>query len=363
MEKAIELGGPPAELYAELALQTVRRTGMWIRRHDPELVDAWVERAVELSPEGSPTYPMALAALALRTRDEGAARALQAEAERLGDPELRSYALAALTDVAWRAGDLDEARGAVEERLELLAGMSAPDDRHFALMQAVEINLAQGRLSAAERDASLLAEMVEGLTPHHRLHGVFIQLRVATLAGRWDAVDPLTAYAERAVEANATTPCPGNVAALLCCALASERAGDPAAARRLEAQADAIGMEGYTEFDAPKLRLALFRDDLAELRRIVDSMELAGFVQYEFDTPAALLDALVAIGDQERAEAEALAWLRPGTYVEPFALRALGVARKDAQLLGEATARFASMSLDWHAAETRKLRMTHPPIS
>ena len=25
----------------------------------------------------------------------------------------------------------------------------------------------------------------------------------------------------------------------------------------------------------------------------------------------------------------ALAWLRPGTYVEPFALRALGVARKD----------------------------------
>src|SRR5207249_2339313 len=31
MEKAIELGGPSAELYTELALQTARRSGMWKR--------------------------------------------------------------------------------------------------------------------------------------------------------------------------------------------------------------------------------------------------------------------------------------------------------------------------------------------
>ena len=84
MEKAIDLGGPPAELYTELALQAVRRSGMWIRPLDPALLDGWIERAVELSPEGSATYPRALAARALRSSDEEAARRLQAVAERLG---------------------------------------------------------------------------------------------------------------------------------------------------------------------------------------------------------------------------------------------------------------------------------------
>ena len=119
----------------------------------PSSSTVWVERALELSPEGSPTHPKALAALALRTKDEDTARALQATAERIGDNELRSHALAALTEVAWRSGDLDQARAAVDERLELLAEISAPDDRHFALMQAVEVNLAQGRLSAAANGA------------------------------------------------------------------------------------------------------------------------------------------------------------------------------------------------------------------
>jgi len=42
-------------------------------------------------------------------------------------------------------------------------------------------------------------------------------------------------------------------------------------------------------------------------------------------------------------------------YPEPFALRALGVARRDEQLLRQAAARFAAMDLAWHAAETQKL--------
>ena len=56
-----------------------------------------------------------------------------------------------------------------------------------------------------------------------------------------------------------------------------------------------------------------------------------------------------------RIGADAPAWLIPGTYVEPFALRALGIAREDAQQLEEAATRFAAMDLDWHASETRKL--------
>jgi class 3 adenylate cyclase len=354
MEKAIELGGDPAELYTELALQAVRRSGMWIRRPDPALIDGWVERALELSPEGSPTYPWALAALTLRTSDESAARKLQAVAEQVGDPELRSHALAALTQVAWRAGNLEQARATIDERLEVLARISAPDDRHFALMQAVEVDLAQCRLSAAARESSQLADEVEGLTAHHRVHGVHMQLRVEVLAGRWDTVKSLSPAAERAVEANATTPCSANSTILLYCALASARHGDHAEALALQRQAEA--WDAGKEADALKLWLAISRNSLEELRELVDRLVLAPlpFMPFEFDRSAALLDALVALGDRARIESIAPASMRPETYAEPFALRALGFARGDRSLLSQAAARFDEISLDWFADETRK---------
>ena len=355
MEKAIELGGPPAELYTELALQSVRRRGMWVEQQDPELVAEWVKRALELSPEGSPTHPRAFAALALRTRDEDTARALQATAERIGDHELRSHALAALTEVAWRSGDLDQARDTVDERLGLLSEISVPDDSHFALMQAVEVNLALGRLSAAANRSSQLTEMVEGLTAHHRMHALQARLRVEALAGRWAAVRPLTATAERTVDANVTTPCTGNAGALLFCAIASAHFGDSAEARRLKTHADAITIEGQAELDTLWLRLALVQHDLGEVQLLVDASGPVPFAPWAFDWAAVLLDALVALGDHARIESDAPASLRPGTYVEPFALRALGVARNDPELLDRAAARFTGMHLEWHAAETRKL--------
>ena len=61
------------------------------------------------------------------------------------------------------------------------------------------------------------------------------------------------------------------------------------------------------------------------------------------------------MGRGARIEEEAPSLLRPGTYVEPFALRALGFARKDDGLVEHAITRFESMGLDWFAAETRKL--------
>ncbi len=355
MENAIALGGPPADLYAELALQAVRRSGMWVRRIDAELIDGWIERALELSPKGSPAHPTALAALALRTREEVAAHALAAAAERLGDGELRSHALAALADVAWRSGDLDRARALIEDRLELLAGISAPDDSHFALMQAMEVYVAQGRVVMALDACAQLIEMVKGLTAHHRLHAAEMQLRVEVLTGRWGAVGPLMPAAERAVAANATTPCPGNAGALLYGAAASAQAGDVAESHRLEALADAVGVEGFSEYELPRLRLALMRGDLVEVRRLVDSLAPVAFMPLRLDGPALLLDALVALGDRARIEVEAPAWLRPRTYVEPFALRALGVARGDREQLRKAAACFAALGLDWDAGETRRL--------
>lgn len=74
------------------------------------------------------------------------------------------------------------------------------------------------------------------------------------------------------------------------------------------------------------------------------------------DGAAAFLDALVALGAHHRIESEAPQWVNSRSYVEPFALRALGVARTDDRLLGEATTRFRAIGLDWRADETLKLR-------
>jgi hypothetical protein len=52
-------------------------------------------------------------------------------------------------------------------------------------------------------------------------------------------------------------------------------------------------------------------------------------------------------------EEEASPLLRPNTYLEPFALRALGLMRKDENLVTQAIERFQALGLDWHAAETR----------
>ena len=47
------------------------------------------------------------------------------------------------------------------------------------------------------------------------------------------------------------------------------------------------------------------------------------------------------------------ALLRPGIYLEPFALRALAVVRGDDALREQAVSRFDALGLDWHADQTR----------
>ena len=47
--------------------------------------------------------------------------------------------------------------------------------------------------------------------------------------------------------------------------------------------------------------------------------------------------------------------LKPKTYLEPFALRALGYARGDQGSIQQAIEGFEAMGLDWHAAQTRGL--------
>ena len=58
---------------------------------------------------------------------------------------------------------------------------------------------------------------------------------------------------------------------------------------------------------------------------------------------------------RDRVEKEAERLLRPGTYLEPFALRALGIARADTSLVERARSGFEALGLQWHASETARL--------
>lgn len=355
MEQAIELAGPRPELYAELALQSVWRAGMWVQEPDWERVEDWANRALADGDEGSLAQGKALVAIAQIKEEEAEepAQAAFAIAERLENLELRALALMALSGAAWSRGELDEACERLEQELRAFELTGDPDGRAKGLLGGVLLYLHAGRIAAARETADIHAEVVAGLTPHHRMHGAGLPVLVETLAGDWDAVSCLRSGAERAVEANlsAGTPCPMNVAILLNCAVASSRAGDEQESRRLEAKADAIGMVGYRGwFEPVRLRLALARRDLDAVRSLVPEGEPSWL-----EPPGALLDSLVALCDRDRIEAEAPKWLKPRTYAEPFALRALGIAREDDALVQQAATRFEAMQLEWHAEQTRSM--------
>jgi hypothetical protein len=70
---------------------------------------------------------------------------------------------------------------------------------------------------------------------------------------------------------------------------------------------------------------------------------------------AVRMDALAALGARALLEAEASQLLQPDTYLEPFALRALGLVREDSRLVEHAARRFEAFGLNWHATRTRAL--------
>jgi hypothetical protein len=76
---------------------------------------------------------------------------------------------------------------------------------------------------------------------------------------------------------------------------------------------------------------------------------------FDMQTFAARLDATAALRDRARVEEQAPRFLLPKTYLEPFALRALGIVRDDRALIDQALERFSTLELDWHAAQTEAL--------
>jgi class 3 adenylate cyclase len=357
MERAIKLGAPAAEVRAEIVFQMIQRFGMWVQRPDIEVFRRSIAQALELAPPRSAPRAKALIANATWFDVEADAREAIEIAEELDDVELRSHALGAAAAAAWGNGDYVRAAEIAQRRTELVPRISDPDHVAHTWWVAARQYSSSGRFADADDAVGRLEAVAEGLSPHHRIHGIGTRVELAALAGRWEEVLRLTSRVEPAVEANLETPCPLNITSLLDCATASAHHGDLAESRRLEAKADGIGMVGYgVSVHPPQLRLGVARRDLDALRVVLGSLdEEEELAVYAYNSWAALLDALVALGDAAGIEARAPMALRAGPYVEPFALRALGVAHRDDMMLRDAVGKFDAMGLEWHAGETRKL--------
>jgi hypothetical protein len=337
------------------------RAGMWTKTPAIEQIGTWVARALELAEPGTASRARALTAKAsLDLDDREAAAEAAGIAERLDDPELCIHAWDACGAVAMVAGDFESSWRWRTRRLQLLDRVSDPDLRTIIGETPYASCVATGRFEQAREVALLHDRLTERLTPHHRMHGAAILVEVEELLGGWESIRGQEDRVRDAVAANAATPCLRNARSLLVCALASTCLHDDEHARELERAADELGLLGRQVLDAPRLRLALVRGDRARAEQL-----LAGLIDERgwyarghgtsLATMTAKLDALAVLDHRERVEAEAGPLLKPGTYVEPFALRALGAARRDQVLTQQAIDRFERLGLCWHAAQTREL--------
>jgi class 3 adenylate cyclase len=345
-----------ADTYSQLAFQTATRAAMWKRRPARKLIDGWIERALDLSEPDSPARARTLIARANLDPVEFGESAHEASelADRLGDLELRSWAWDALARAASARGDFNEGLAWARRRFDIVPQLTDPDHIALIYLFGIDFCLYMGRMGEARRVAEAHDEVTSGLTPHHRLHAVRILIAVEQAEGRWEAVRDLTSRAEPTVADNIATPCIANVSALLALALANVLLGDDEEARRLEREAEALGMEGYgVVLDPLYVEIAVARGDSAEVERKLNEWHPEGFE--DVNGLIAWLNALVALDRRPEIEAEAPALVKPDTYLEPFALRALGFARNDDSLITQAIERFTAMGMNWYATQTGNL--------
>jgi tetratricopeptide (TPR) repeat protein len=356
LERALALA-PAAAASAEILADLAHAgSGPWLWREPPprELVGEWTARALGLAEPGTRAHGLALVARARADLASGLPTARQAAAiaERVGDAILQSEAYQACAWATEARGALQEAGRWIDRTLAVLPRVGDPAERETILFVAGLAYLRFGRIREAKRLAAEHDEIASRLSAHQEVHGVAMDVLVDVVAGDWQAARTRTARAEVACAANRDTPCQFDWRTLLMCALAQARLGDKAEARRLEELAVAgLVVGGPAAREPALLRLAVLRDDRDAIERLL--AENPGPSLWDVDYRAARLDALVAVRDRERIEGEAPTLIALGGYVEPFALRALGLVRGERELLERAAGRFDEMGLGWRAAETR----------
>jgi hypothetical protein len=184
---------------------------------------------------------------------------------------------------------------------------------------------------------------------------VSLELELADALGDWEELAAQTERALAAIEANLATPCVRNPRDLLLCGLAHLCLGDESRAAELERDGLRIAGEGYeTYLSGVQLRIAMERGDRRAMGSLIE-LPVERALVWGPGIFAARLDAFIVLGRHEQIEAEAPKLAQPGTTVEPFALRALGAARGDDELLARADERLAELGLAWHRAQTERL--------
>jgi DNA-binding SARP family transcriptional activator len=351
-----------AEISAELAFETLIRSGMWNTTPATDFLGEAIADGLAHAKPWSAARAKALVAAA-HAGDSHSARAAEealAIADRLEDPPLRAYALDAQQVVAMRAGDYELAWEYSARRLTLLDRIDDPDLRADIVQNLVAPAVATCRFDLAREFAHRTDEITQPLTPHHRVHGVGVLVELEELLGRWQSIRALEARVRDTVAESTATPCVRGTRALLACAVAEAYLGDQERSLALEGEADALEPPGKRVLDALRVRLALLRGDLARARELLEVLlTTAGWYRHGHGTMVATLaveiDTASMLGRRDLVEQYANRLGRPGTYLEPLVLRALGLVRDDGTLIRHALQRFESLGLDWHASETRSL--------
>ena len=347
-----------AEAYSRLAFETSIRSGMWSVRPGRDKIESWVARALELAEDGSIEATRALLARANAEPADASEQLLEfvtTAAEEIGDPDLLSFTFGARSHTAFEQLQFREAAAWIERRLQLAPEIDDPDSRCEVYESAVPVVATLGRFDDARRLAAEHWEIARRLSAHHRVHAASLRLEIDDAVGDWDALAGETPLVFDLVVKNLATPCVRNARDLLLGALAHVCLGDESRARDLEAEAASIAGEGHErELATPRLRMALVRGDAEAARAFVRLPPMRTFV-WGSTVFGTLFDALVALREHERIEREAPLFRQPGTVVEPFALRALGAARGDDELLAQADERFAALGLEWYRAQTERL--------
>ncbi|HUK94630.1 MAG TPA: adenylate/guanylate cyclase domain-containing protein [Gaiellaceae bacterium] len=361
MERAIDLTDDTeglADIYAELAFESTLRYGMWNPPLDDSVIQRWLARALELAAPQTRALGRALTTRAMWDDEVEIADQAVDLAERLDDPVLLSYACFARSGAAFVTWDYPTAQKWAQRRFALRARLTDPDQLAHILYYGATAALAVGRREEAEALVREHDVFASRLSTHHEVHALAVLLFVEEALAHWEAIRELQPRVERAVAENAGTPCVLGPRTLLSCAVANAALGLDEEARRLEEAAAAHGYEAQVVWlHPPQAHLALLRGDLGRASALLDESGTTWHMSMDCSLygTATRLTALVAIGRNADAEEAARPLLEPGTYLEPFALRALGIARGDATLVAQAQERFHALGLDWYAAQTPAL--------
>ena len=366
MLKAIELTSDRAilaELYGELAFESTMRGAMWKRHPEDETVTGWIGSALELAAPDSRAFAYASIAKGMRQDDVPATEHAISIARQMDDVELLSFGLFTLFAIAHVSSDYAAAYRWARQRLALADRFTDPD--HLALIRWTSSTaaLALGHLDEAEAHARRHEAIAARLSPHHSIHAIGNLLAIAECTGRWDEVRSMQDRTELAVGQNVGTPCIENARCLLTCAAACGELGLDAEAHRLEDAAAALGFEGYGIWlDPLRARLAMHRGDHEALAALAEGSDLWHWMTWHHvSNTATRLETLVALGRLDQAAEDAVRLVQPDSLLEPFALRTLGLARQDEDLLARAIERFEALGLHWQASRTWAMAAPQTP--